>query len=83
MFSDRKPHATKEVEKAEYKGSKKVPPEPRIHTKKSNGLYSLVFHNPYLAPIEVEMLSSLFESGSDKEIVAVTLLVGLSQTVNS
>lgn len=70
VFSDRKPHATKEVERVEYQGSKKGPPEPRIYTKKSNGLYSLVFHNPYFAPIEVEMLSSLFESGSHKEVVA-------------
>ena len=69
VFSDKQPAENQEVDRLQYKGNKKGPPKPRVYIKNFEGRYSLVVHNPYYAPIEVEVYSSIFKSASRKEIV--------------
>ncbi len=82
VFSDKKPKKAKDLETVEYQGSKKGPLEPRLYIKEvDDGGYALVFHNPYFAPIEVEMTSTIFESGVDRQVVGANSTQILSQNL--
>ena len=70
VFSDKKPVGTKEVDRLQYKGNKKALPKPRVYITNFEGQHSLVVHNPYYAPIEVEVHSSIFKDASHKEIIS-------------
>jgi len=68
-FSDKAPQGDQAVDKVEYKGNKKGPARPRVYSRNIDGEYALVLHNPYYAPVEVEIASSVYKSGRHRETV--------------
>jgi hypothetical protein len=82
FFSDKKPDVDREFEKVKYKVNKKEVPKPKVYTKNIEGGYALVFHNPYYAPVEVALTSSIFGDSVHKETVSANTRKALYESAN-
>ncbi len=63
VFTDKKPVTKQDAEKVEYEGNKKEAPKPRAFTTKYLDKHLIVFRNPYHAPVQLKVISSIFPSG--------------------
>ncbi|MDE1461299.1 peptidoglycan DD-metalloendopeptidase family protein [Spartinivicinus poritis] len=60
IFTDKKP-ASNKGEKIEYKNDNKKRVRPRVFVKNIDGVNQLIVKNPFYAPIEIEIYSSIFD----------------------
>ncbi|PCI50420.1 MAG: peptidase M23 [Moraxellaceae bacterium] len=82
IFSDKKPSNTIETEELHFKTSKKEITQLTVYTEKEHAKIVLKVKNPFYAPVEVEIQSSIFKASPHKLIVpaATTLTLYESDT---
>ncbi len=75
VFTDKKPKATQEASKLEYKGNKASAPRPRAYSQRINDSatatqsFGIQLVNPFFAPVEFELQSSRYATGEKRVLV--------------
>lgn len=69
VFSDTKPLDDTKVETIEYAGDKDDRIQPKLSIKKIKTGYGIVIKNPYFAPVEIKLESSIFKAGHNTFVV--------------
>lgn len=70
IFTDKKPAGNQDVNTLQYAGNKKALSKPKVYIKNFEGKYTIAVHNPYYAPVEIEVYSSIFKGDLHRETIA-------------